>query len=104
MTVSYTNICVWRLHPSHMNAMHCLRSILRAFGYVPPAPFTFPVAVLLFAFAAPERVEDLVVKLGVEAFAVSVFPWAAGFDIQGFDADPFQPVAQGSGDELGAVV
>ena len=44
-----------------------------------------------------ERVEDLsvqklIAELGVEALAISVFPWATRFDVERLHADTCQPV------------
>ena len=60
-------------------------------------------------FRLPEIIEDfprqqLVSELGVEALAVSILPRRTGFDIERLHADPAKPLAQGRGDELGAIV
>jgi len=54
-------------------------------------------------FGLPEIIEDLprqqlVPELGVEAFAVSVFPWASRFDIERLHADADRPPDQGDRD------
>ena len=49
-------------------------------------------------------VEQLVAQLPVERFAVAVLPGAAGGDVGSLGADRGDPVAQGDGDELRAVV
>ena len=48
--------------------------------------------------------QQLVSELGVEALAVSIFPRRTGFDIECLHADALEPLAQGGGDELGAIV
>lgn len=60
-------------------------------------------------FRLPEIIEDfprqqLVSELGVEALAVSILPRRAWFDVERLHADALEPIAQGGGDELGAVV
>ena len=57
----------------------------------------------------PQAIEDfaiqkLVSEPGVEAFTISVFPWAARFDICGLCADGLDPVLYGLSNELWAVV
>src|SRR6478735_2580640 len=49
-------------------------------------------------------VEELVAEPAVEAFAVGVLPWTAGFDIEGFKSSPPDPVLHGLCDELRAIV
>ena len=57
----------------------------------------------------PEIEEDfprqqLVSELGVEALAVSILPRRAWFDVERLHADGLQPVTEGRGDELGAII
>ena len=56
-----------------------------------------------------ERVEDfaieeLVAQTGIEAFHISVLPWAAAFDVGGPCTHGCDPVLHGPCDELGSVV
>ena len=45
-------------------------------------------------------VEQLVPELAIEAFIVSILPWAAWFDKERLHADPLKPFPQGHGDKL----
>src|SRR5688572_13774341 len=49
-------------------------------------------------------IEELVPEPAVEAFAVGILPWAAGFDIEGFKPPPPDPVLHGPGDKFRAIV
>jgi hypothetical protein len=49
-------------------------------------------------------VEQFVPELGVQALAVAVLPGTAGFDVERFDNDFAQPVANADGHELRPVV
>ena len=48
-------------------------------------------------------VEQLVTELRVEAFTIAILPWAAWFDVGGFDSNGCEPLADGPGDELWAI-
>ena len=57
----------------------------------------------------PQRVEDLaieqfVTQAGIEAFDVTVLPWAARLDVGGLGTDGSDPFLHRLGDELWAVV
>jgi len=57
----------------------------------------------------PEIEEDfprqqLIPELGVKALAVAIFPRRAWFDVECLHADALEPLAQGGGDEFGAIV
>ena len=49
-------------------------------------------------------VEQFVAQLSVEAFAISILPRAARFDVSGPGSDGRDPMSKGNGDELGAIV
>ena len=49
-------------------------------------------------------VQQLIPKLAVEAFVVTVLPRTAGFNVEGFDAKPREPVTHDLGRELGTIV
>ena len=49
-------------------------------------------------------VEQFVTKLRVEAFTVAVLPWTASLDVGGLGSDGGNPLADGHGDELRAIV
>ena len=49
-------------------------------------------------------IQELVAELGVEALAATVLPRASRRNVERFHVQPIQPLAQGGGDELRAVV
>ena len=49
-------------------------------------------------------VEQFVAELRVEAFAIAVLPWTAWFDVGGLGPNGCNPLADGFGDELRAIV
>ncbi len=49
-------------------------------------------------------IQDLVAEAGVEAFTISVLPWAAWFDASGLCPDSLDPIPDGLGHEFRAVV
>lgn len=77
-----------------------------------------PVVMLVVVMLAPhgsydsrfsQRIEDFAVQQFVaqscvEAFDIAVLPWTAGLDVQRFDTDLAQPLAQSLGNELRSVV
>jgi hypothetical protein len=75
---------------------------MRAFGVVVTAP-GFDDDLRLGEAVEDLAVEQLVAELRVEALAVAVFPWRAGFDEGGPGADCGDPLPYCRGDELGAV-
>lgn len=58
----------------------------------------------LFQRAEYLAIEQLVSELAVEAFIVSILPWASWFDEEGLHADPLKPFAQGQSDKLRTIV
>lgn len=57
----------------------------------------------------PQGVEDfsvqqLVSELAVEGFVVTILPWRSGLDVERLHTDPAQPVADGMGGKLRAIV
>ena len=49
-------------------------------------------------------IEELIAQLGVEALAIAILPRAAGHDVSGPGANGSNPVPDGLGDELRAIV
>ena len=76
---------------------------MRALGVVVPAP-AFDDDLGFLEAVEDLSVEQLVAQPGVKALAVAVFPGAAGLDVSRAGADGGDPVPEGLGDELRAVV
>ena len=76
---------------------------MRADGVVVPSP-GFDQDLRLLQRVEDLAVEQLVAELGVEALDVAVLPGGAGLDVGGLRADGGDPVPQGPGQELRAVV
>ena len=79
------------------------QSTMRSLGVVVFSPFFDQDLCLL------QRVEDLAVqkfisKPCIEAFAVSVLPWTAWFDVGGLSSNSCYPVSDSLSNELRAVV
>jgi len=76
---------------------------MRPIGVVMPSPGfdqDFRFAQIIEDFPR----QQLVAKFGIETLAIAIFPWAARLDIERLHADLAQPIAQGRGYELRAIV
>lgn len=49
-------------------------------------------------------IQELITHRAIERLTVAILPWAAGCDVERLHADLRQPLLDGIGDELGAVV
>jgi len=49
-------------------------------------------------------IEQFIAKAGIEALDISILPGAAGFDVEGGDTEPTQPLSHRMGDELGTII
>jgi hypothetical protein len=76
---------------------------MRPNGVVVPAPL-FDQHLCLLECIEDFSVQQLIAELPVEGFVVAVFPWAAGFDVKCIHPNTPQPLPNGLGCELTAVV
>ena len=58
----------------------------------------------LFCGLEPVCIEDFVAQRAVKAFIISVLPGAAWIDVNGLNADAFEPCLEHFGDKFGAVI
>jgi len=76
---------------------------MRANRVVMPSP-AFDEDSCLLQSVEDFSIEKLIAQLAVEAYIISVLPWAAWFDVKCFDTDTAQPVTHSVGGKLCAIV
>ena len=76
---------------------------MRPYGVVMPSP-GFDQDLCLSQSVKDLPIQELITHRAIERLTVAILPWAAGCDVERLHADLGQPLLDGIGDKLGAVV